>query len=145
MLTIGGPHSVQRLGSHATGAHYATPNLVSSPPPVPARQVAPATCNPEKLVPHTLMIFRLCICRDSMAFVICMRVFPVTSPGCLAGLVFHCDAGTYVVISCSEHSRSYAVWLLPELSIFRDAQLGRLKWHHRKKARAAWAATHTTR
>ncbi len=39
----------------------------------------------------------------------------------------------------------YADWILLEFSIFRDAKLDRLKRYHRKKARAAWAATHTTR
>lgn len=47
--------------------------------------------------------------------------------------------------SGSRRFQTYAVWLLLEFSIFRDAQLGRLKLQHRKKARAAWAATHTTR
>lgn len=28
---------------------------------------------------------------------------------------------------------NYAVWPSSEFSILRDAQLGRLKWHHRKK------------
>lgn len=32
-----------------------------------------------------------------------------------------------------ENSRSYADWPSLEFSIFRDAQLGRLKWRHRKK------------
>lgn len=42
-------------------------------------------------------------------------------------------------------SRNYAGRPFLEFSAFRDDQLGTLKRRHRRKARAAWAATHTTR
>lgn len=43
------------------------------------------------------------------------------------------DTDTYTVIFCNENSRSYTDWPFLEFSTFRDAQLDRLKRHHRKK------------